>query len=925
MKKSLLLVVNIIMIFTTLNVFAITSKYVYYDLPPVPPAPPPDVNVSCAIDVPAKIDLTATDDIDGEITASPSDSYTPGGCPNHFVVVRTWTFTDSGGNTSVVSQTITVEDNEPPVITSELPQDMNLDCGTEIPAPAKLTATDNCGQTWTKLPVTELTPGGCPNRFTLVRTWTFSDTCKNVTRHTQTITVEDNEPPVITSELPQDMNLDCATEILAPAKLTATDNCGQTWTKLPVTELTPGGCPNRFTLVRTWTFSDTCKNVTRHIQTIVVEDNEPPIITSELPQDMNLDCATEIPAPAKLTATDNCGQTWTKLPVTELTPGGCPNRFTLVRTWTFSDTCKNVTRHTQTITVEDNEPPVITSELPQDINLDCATEIPEPAKLTATDNCGQTWSKLPVTELTPGGCPNRFTLVRTWTFSDTCKNVTRHTQTITVEDNEPPVITSELPQDMNLDCATEIPPPVKLTAIDNCGQTWTKSPVTEVTPDGCPNRFTLVRTWTFSDTCKNITRHIQTIVVEDNEPPVITSELPQDMNLDCATEIPAPAKLTATDNCGQTWTKLPVTELTPGGCPNRFTLLRIWTFSDTCKNVTRHTQTITVEDNEPPVMICPPDVTVLCNGIPTIQEDGYFATATDNCDDNITVNYIGEVRADFCEDGYYTLTRSWTASDICGNTSTCDQVITVITDVETDCWILRLAPIVYDENEDVTTYLWKLFGKKGEECKYALSYIKFEFPIGVTASEPQNKSLFVYPENVSKYGVENPSSDNSKKSDIHGIKFSPDGEGISGGGPETFIYSLPGNSVMSNIKVEIKASRESQVADVSIECACSYNSLKSQEIKSEGGLTANEFNYKIYPNPFDKCLNFEFISPESIEINIDVYDITGRKVECIFKDMVMKGIKYNAEFVPKSTITGFYFYKITTQKFVYTGKVIYKK
>ena len=1328
MKKYLLLIVNIIVIFTTINVSAITLNYVYYDLPPVPPTPPPDVNVSCAGNVPPKIDLTATDDIDGEITVSPTQQYIPEGCPNHFTLIRIWTFTDSGGNTSSVSQTITVEDNEPPVIISELPQDLNLDCASEIPASEELTATDNCGQSWTKKPVVKYTPEGCPNHFTLVRTWTFRDTCRNETTHIQTITVEDNEPPVIQGPLPQDLTLVCASEIPAAAELTATDNCGQRWTKKPVVKYTPEGCPNHFTLVRTWTFRDTCSNETTHTQTITVEDNEPPVIQGPLPQDLTLVCASEIPAAAELTATDNCGQRWTKKPVVKYTPEGCPNHFTLVRTWTFRDTCSNETTHTQTITVEDNEPPVIQGPLPQDLTLVCASEIPAAAELTATDNCGQSWTKKPVVryiqegcpnhftlvrtwtfkdtcnnisshtqtiivedneppviqgplpedlnlesaseipaaaeltatdncgqswtkkpkveylegcpnnitlvrtwtfrdtcnnvsshiqtitvdaedneppviqgslpqdltlvcaseipaaaeltaiddidgeitvsptdhyypggcpnsftlirtwsftnssgntssvcqtiivkdneppviqgslpqdltfecaseipaaeELTatdncgkswtkkpkveyyPGGCPNNFTLVRTWTFRDTCRNETTHIQTITVEDNEPPVIQGPLPQDLTLECATKIPAAEELTATDNCGKSWTKKPKVEYYPGGCPNNFTLVRTWTFRDTCRNETTHIQTITVEDNEPPVIQGPLPQDLTLECATKIPEAEELTATDNCGKSWTKKPKVEYYPGGCPNNFTLVRTWTYRDTCRNETTHIQTITVEDNEPPVIqgplpqdltlecatkipeaeeltatdncgkswtkkpkveyypggcpnnftlvrtwtyrdtcrneithiqtitvkdyeppvfenppsdlnlecdseippaenlvatdnchrdqtivpkeeiipgdcvneftiirtwtatdtcgntgsytqtievgdktppeiICPADITVSCNEIPSILDEGYFATAKDNCDENVDILF-DEIREDFCGEGYYLLKRSWTAVDDCGNESSCEQVIKVITDVETDCWILRLLSVNYSAVGDATTYTWKLFGKEGKECKYALSNIKFEIFEAMNVLNPEDKSLYILPVNFGSYLVENPSNAKSKKSNLYGIKFDGIGEGISEGGPETFIYSLPGKSVMLNVKVEIKAGREMQTADVSIRCSCFYNNLKSQEIKLEKPVT-NKFNFKIYPNPFDKRLNFEFISPESTEVNIDIYDVTGRKVECIFNDMVMEDVKYNAEFVPVSTITGFYFYRITTQEFVYTGKVIYMK
>ncbi|NND51254.1 MAG: hypothetical protein HKN54_02535, partial [Flavobacteriaceae bacterium] len=82
---------------------------------PVPPAAPADLNLQCASDVPPPVDLTATDNCDGDITVSPTANITPGACINDFVMVRTWTFTDECGNTSSVSQTITVNDDTAPV------------------------------------------------------------------------------------------------------------------------------------------------------------------------------------------------------------------------------------------------------------------------------------------------------------------------------------------------------------------------------------------------------------------------------------------------------------------------------------------------------------------------------------------------------------------------------------------------------------------------------------------------------------------------------------------------------------------------------------------------------------------------------------------------------------------------------------------
>src|SRR5690606_41169498 len=59
---------------------------------------------------------------------------------------------------------------------------------------------------------------------------------------------------------------------------------------------------------------------------------------------------------------------------------------------------------------------------PQDVTVQCADDVPAPVGLTAIDNCDGEIPAQPIDDITPGDCPNRFTVVRTWTFTDLCGN-----------------------------------------------------------------------------------------------------------------------------------------------------------------------------------------------------------------------------------------------------------------------------------------------------------------------------------------------------------------------------------------------------------------------------------------------------------------------------------------------------------------------
>src|SRR5690606_17398577 len=120
-----------------------------------------------------------------------------GQCAGSYSVTRTWTATDSCGNSSTASQTINVNDTTAPVIAA-LPAPSTISCPA-TPEFAQATATDECGSTFTLTFNDVTTNGQCAGSYSVTRTWTATDSCGNASTASQTINVNDTTAPVITT------------------------------------------------------------------------------------------------------------------------------------------------------------------------------------------------------------------------------------------------------------------------------------------------------------------------------------------------------------------------------------------------------------------------------------------------------------------------------------------------------------------------------------------------------------------------------------------------------------------------------------------------------------------------------------------------------------------------------------------------------
>ena len=324
---------------------------------------------------------------------------------------------------------------------------------------------------------------------------------------------------------------------------------------------------------------------------------------------------------------------------------------------------------------------ILNLSCPSAVIVPCASSVPtpNPASCTVTSTCQGgvtvTWQNDVVFA---GTCPNKYTITRTYLASDQCGNTATCTQLITINDITAPSITC--PNSMSVSCASLVPAPniALVSSSDACGGTVTISFVSDaISAQTCANRYTITRTYRATDACGNSSTCTQIITVNDVTPPSITC--PPAMNISCSGLVPTPDinLVTATDGCGGVITKSFVSDvISSQTCTNKYTITRTYRATDVCGNSATCAQTITVNDIIAPSISCPANLNFYCaSEVPAANAT--LISATDNCTGTVTKSFVSDVISNQICANKYTITRTYSATDICGNSSTCAQTIVV--------------------------------------------------------------------------------------------------------------------------------------------------------------------------------------------------------------------------------------------------------
>ena len=635
-------------------------------------------------------------------------------CLGSMLLLRTWTATDTIDSTITASclQLISVSDLQQPIIT-DIPSNINVSgtgtgCNVVVTWP-DLSVFDNCGIASfdSNYSSGDLFSEG----FTLV-IYTATDNCGNTAQGAFLVTVTCQAASCSTAP-----NLICPNfysscpSVSNPSPLVSgyaitfpgNIDCNQPLLVYSDIITSTGNCPGTKTIDRTWTATDPNNSSlsTSCVQAINLSDDTLPTITN-VPSDItvtgsNSGCSVPISwnLPA---ASDNCGIASfdSDYPI-----GSTFNEGTTTITYTAIDNCGNsaTASFLVTVTCTTQCTTLPTLFCPQNFTSCPSLSIPNPSisgyavALPGSVDCNQPILSFIDNITSTGICSGVMTVERTWIATDpnnTILNV-NCIQTITLEDNDVPIITN-VPMDFTVNgFGNSCMIPVSWnspTFSDSCGIV---SSTSNIASGSFLSEGVTTIIYTATDNCgQSSTASFDITIFCFSScvlPPVITG--PQNYWACPTGSIPGPdvsGWATATPgsvDCATPTITYSDSILNSGLCLGADVIERTWTATDPSNSslFTTYTQIISLEDtNSPYFVYCPANLTVIAHNTNCTAIASWSAvTATDNCSlpDLNAVDQYGTPVASGSVFNRGLNTVTYTATDLCGNTAECEFNVTV--------------------------------------------------------------------------------------------------------------------------------------------------------------------------------------------------------------------------------------------------------
>ena len=368
---------------------------------------------------------------------------------------------------------------------------------------------------------------------------------------------------------------------------------------------------------------------------------------------------------------------------------------------------------------------------------------------------------------------------------------------------------------------------------------------------------------------------IATITVIDSEPPVIAC--PDNIIVNNNTGLCGAVvnfELTGTDNCDN---EVDIVSIPPSGSffPKGTTTIDC-TATDNSGNESTCSFTVTVEDNEAPIIVSPENIIVnndpgLCGAVVNFE-----VFATDNCDDEVEIVCLPPSGTIF-SNGETTVECS--ATDDAGNVSTSSFVVIVI-DVEPPIFEVVYDPIkLWPVNHKyVTIDLNELVMNVSDNCGIG------EDGVVITMASSDE------PEDAKGGGDGKTTDDIMISSDCKSVDLRA--ERLGGGNGRVYTINLSvsdeaGNETIAQCFVHVPHSVKAIAIDdgvgsgYSVESNCS-GGFKDGIISDQNKLQiANELQFISFPNPFREETILQYTVPVETRVILEIYSIDGKKINIL--------------------------------------------
>jgi hypothetical protein len=416
--------------------------------------------------------------------------------------------------------------------------------------------------------------------------------------------------------------------------------------------------------------------------------------------------------------------------------------------------------------------------------------------------------------------------------------------------------------------------------------------------------------------------------------------------------VPAPStsSVISTDLCAGTVTVSFVSDVISNKtCTNRYTITRTYRATDVCGNSSTCTQTINVNDITGPVIVgVPANITINCNQ-PILNPP--LVTSTDNCGGLVATTYnqvsTQSPWTQLCEAYSYQLIRTWVATDICGNTSSKVQVIT-IQDKTPPSWVSTppanitvqcneddinnvdpIAADACDPNPSVLFNFYYIPNLNG--CVNSYTVVN-TWTAGDRCGNTKQFVQHIYVVDTESPTIKCPSDINI--SSLVPISVSwplPTADDycdgtlipVQTGGPHIGSVFFPGTTTTITYTVTDGCGNTS---------TCSFlvrikNGQGKIGIDPDTPLFSNTQKPELFqnvPNPFETTTRINFSLPQDQEVTIRIFDIDGKVVK-LFKGDYNKGINELTILEGDLPSSGMYFYEMRSNGFIETKKMFYVK